>query len=130
MTLLVAAVGESLGDIGDYTTCMKDDGIDLSGGDVEGYEALMAFLQSKVSAPGDIPRDEQSPTEEWQTFLLLEEAALEAAAACREEKYAEGMTILEPKLVEFTQDHASELAAVQADWAKMLVKATAQGFTP
>ncbi|MFT3874206.1 MAG: hypothetical protein QM714_16440 [Nocardioides sp.] len=84
------------------------------------YDSLLADVEDGL---GDVEEYDKCMADEGIRFG-------EEDADCRADKYAEGLAILAPRLTEFEQEHAADLAATQDEWAKILKQAIALGFDP
>lgn len=125
---MLASVDHQLGPIAPYTGCMRDAGIDYTGGSDggEGWTGLYLYLVGSMPRP---PLPGADPSEEWTRYLSLERRSLSADAACRTDQYTKGLQLLSLQLPEFQAKYASVLQASAKNWQSFVPKAKSAGFT-
>lgn len=114
----------------EYDECMEGAGYDLSASEDGGFQGLLELLEARLPPQDQISVAGEEPTSAWSRYLRFEEEALDADASCRAAGHAAAMRLLEPLLVQFTDEHADELASLEQRWASVEQQAREAGWTP
>lgn len=115
-------VNSEIGPIEPYNQCMGENGITL---EESGATGLAVYFSQAAPTSRYQPNN---PNTQWAAFLPIEADALAADRDCREDEYLRALTLLEPRLDTFADDHAEELASYADAWQQLATEATQAGY--